>query len=436
MTTPRTEGRNRGAGWRGRHLEVLLGKPAHGGFCIARHDGRVVFVRGGIPGERVNVEVEADDKAAYCRARVIDVIEPSPDRRASVCAASSVAGAGCCDLAHLEPSAAREFTAAVVREQLARIGGLTAGVDDVMVEPLPGDDHDDLHRRTRIRLTAGADGRFGYHRYRSEDVVADLRCPQPVSGLIDAVDTWTAMPGTDLVLVMDSRGTRHAAAVAPPEPTRRTIGRRARATGRRTRRSAPRPTTLRDGDGVVLQEVGPHTWELDPLAFWQAHEAAPRTYTDLVTDWGGPSAEDVVWDLYSGAGLFSAPLADAVGPTGRVEAVEVSRRAVAAGRRSLAEVPGLHFHCGDTATTIERLQPDPSLVVLDPPRSGAGRAVIDRVAAAAPRRVVHIGCDAAAFARDLALFAGHGYRPVRLRVFDAFPLTHHVECFAALERAD
>jgi tRNA/tmRNA/rRNA uracil-C5-methylase (TrmA/RlmC/RlmD family) len=141
--------------------------------------------------------------------------------------------------------------------------------------------------------------------------------------------------------------------------------------------------------------------------------------------------------LYSGAGVFAARLSDAVGPDGLVVGVESARAAVAEGVAALADLPQVRLRAervetalGDLAATAAR----PAAVVLDPPRAGAGKAVIAALAAAEPRRIVHIGCDPAAFARDVALYAERGYRMRKLRAFDAFPLTHHVECIGLLER--
>lgn len=440
MTDPTAREDGGVGGWLGRRIEVTLGGPAHGGFCVARHDGRVVFVRAGLPGERVVVRVEADDKPSWCRARVVEVLEASPHRRESVCAASAVGGSGCCDLAHVDAEGARSFKATVLREQLQRIGGPTvAGIGEIPVEALPagpGAPAPDVGWRTRVRLTAGDDGRFGYHRYRSEEVVADLRCPQPVAGLIDGVADLRARPGSELLVMRDAVGGRHLVELGPPPPVRRSGSRRERAVGRRARGGARRTITILEGSPTVPEQVGPFTWHLDPTGFWQAHSAAPRIYSEVVTDWAAPKPGDIVWDLYSGAGLFAAPLAERVGPSGGVDAVEIASAAIDAGRRSLVDLPALSFHRGETVRTLSSLRPDPRVVVLDPPRAGAGRAVIAAVGAASPRRIVHVGCDPASFARDLALYGELGYRPDRIRAFDAFPLTHHVEAIALLVRRE
>jgi tRNA/tmRNA/rRNA uracil-C5-methylase (TrmA/RlmC/RlmD family) len=141
-----------------------------------------------------------------------------------------------------------------------------------------------------------------------------------------------------------------------------------------------------------------------------------------------------VWDLYGGAGVFAAALGDAVGESGRVLTVDTSRAASRAARAALADLPQVEVITDSVRRTLSGQHARAEVAVLDPPRSGAGRDVIDLLAAAAVPRVVHIGCEAASFARDIGLYRAHGYAVEKIKVFDAFPLTHHTECVALLTR--
>lgn len=152
-----------------------------------------------------------------------------------------------------------------------------------------------------------------------------------------------------------------------------------------------------------------------------------------MTEWAQLEPGMTAWDLYGGAGVFAAALAGAVGETGRVLSVDTSRGASRAAHG--AGRPG-HRHRRHRfgATALERTSVRADVAVLDPPRTGAGRDVIEQLAAAEVPRIVHIGCEAASFARDIGLYRESGYQVEQLRVFDSFPLTHHVECVAALTR--
>jgi tRNA/tmRNA/rRNA uracil-C5-methylase (TrmA/RlmC/RlmD family) len=169
--------------------------------------------------------------------------------------------------------------------------------------------------------------------------------------------------------------------------------------------------------------------------FWQVHPALPDALAAVVGEWSAAPVGGVAWDLYGGVGLFASVLAGQVGPTGAVTVVESSRRAVADGRAALADLPQVGWAPGRVERLLSRLAGPPEVIVADPPRKGLGRALVDALSARAPQRIVHVACDPAALARDVALFAARRYRLERLRAFDAFPMTHHVECVALLVRA-
>ncbi|HWJ65671.1 MAG TPA: TRAM domain-containing protein [Nocardioides sp.] len=184
-------------------------------------------------------------------------------------------------------------------------------------------------------------------------------------------------------------------------------------------------------------EVHGRAFEVADGGFWQVHPGAPEALVDAVLDALRPQPGERVLDLYAGVGLFTRFLQEAVGPSGRVAAVEGDRTASALSERNC---PGVTARAGDVGEVLAGGLPEEwdraDLVVLDPPRAGAKRAVVDQVVRRAPRAVAYVACDPAALARDLALFAGHGYRLASLRAFDLFPMTSHVEVVAKLVRAD
>jgi tRNA/tmRNA/rRNA uracil-C5-methylase (TrmA/RlmC/RlmD family) len=166
--------------------------------------------------------------------------------------------------------------------------------------------------------------------------------------------------------------------------------------------------------------------------FWQVHPGAPETLVATVLDMLAARPGESVLDLYAGVGLFARFLAEAVGAPGAVTVVEGDTDAC---RHAAVNVPGAEVHAGDVGRVLAAgAAPSVDLVVLDPPRTGAKRAVVEQVVARSPRAVAYVACDPAALARDVAIFAEHGYALSALRAFDAFPMTHHVECVALLER--
>jgi tRNA/tmRNA/rRNA uracil-C5-methylase (TrmA/RlmC/RlmD family) len=375
---------------------------------VARHDGRVVFVRYALPGERVRVRVTAD-RGSYWHAETIEVIEPSADRIASLCPIAGVDGAGCCDLAFVEPAAGRGLKAAVVSNQLARLGDYQWN-DAVAPVSTAGP----TGWRTRIRLDVGADGRAGFHRYHSDELVVDLNCGQLPAEMVDGLTDVAWPPGAHLHVVVDDDGQRHVA---------RTV--------RHGRRNS---TDVVEGSYQGVQRAGRHSWQVPVTAFWQAHRDAARTYSDLVGDWARPDPGMTAWDLYGGAGVFAAVLGDAVGESGQVVSVDSSRAATRSARATLADLPQVSVITDSVRRALAAQSSGADVAVLDPPRGGAGREVIDLLAAAEVPRIVHIGCEAASFARDVGLYQRHGYAVDKISVFDSFPLTHHIECVALLNR--
>jgi tRNA/tmRNA/rRNA uracil-C5-methylase (TrmA/RlmC/RlmD family) len=389
-------------------LTLDTGAPANGGSCVAHHDGRVVFVRYALPGERVRVRVTAD-RGSYWHAEVIEVIEPSADRTASLCPIAGVDGAGCCDLAFAVPEAARVLKAQVVANQLERLGGYRWGGE---AEPLSG--AGPTGWRTRVRLDVGPDRRPGFHRYHSDELVTDLRCGQLPAGMLNGLADTDWPPQAQLHVAVDDDGRRHVVSSVRA--------------GRRT------ATTVVEGDYHAVQRVGRRSWRVPVTAFWQAHRDAAGVYSGLVADWAQPGAGMTAWDLYGGAGVFAAALGDAVGESGRVLTIDTSRAATRAARAALLDLPQVEVITDSVRRALAAQRASADVAVLDPPRSGAGREVVDLLAAAGVVRVVHIGCEAASFARDIGLYRGHGYVVEKIKVFDAFPLTHHTECVALLTR--
>jgi tRNA/tmRNA/rRNA uracil-C5-methylase (TrmA/RlmC/RlmD family) len=385
---------------------VTVGAPAHGGHCVARpSDGPVVFVRHALPGEVVRVEV-TERRSGFWRADAVEVLEPSPDRVAPPCPYARPGRCGGCDFQHATLPAQRRLKEAVVAEQLARLGG-RADLD-VTVEELPGGA---FGWRSRVQYAVDAEGRPGFHPYRSHEVIAIDRCPIAHPAIQEHEVTALRWPGAGTVEVVASGGADLTVL------TRRARGGHAR---------------VREGPARVRERAVGREWTLDADAFWQVHPAAPDVLATAVVDLLRPEPHERAWDLYAGAGLFAAALSPLVD---RVTAVESDPAGVSAARRSLADLANVRVVAADVRHALANPRWRAiDLVVLDPPRSGAGREVVEAIAGRTPRAVAYVACDPAAFARDVATFGRLGYELRLLRAFDAFPNTHHVECAGLLTR--
>jgi len=411
---------DRGGGWTGTEFEVTVGPVAHGGHCVARHEGRVVFVRHTLPGERVRVRVTEDRHAGFCRADAIEVLEASPARVERPCPYSGPGLCGGCDWQHVDPAEQRRLKAAVVREQLARLAHLEDV--DVTVEELPGGP---LRWRSRARFAVDRSGAPGLRRHRSHDVVVLDDCPITVEPAAQAV-LGRRWPGAGAVDVsIDSTGA----------VTTTRLDRRGHPTSSRVVRPGgdlPEEPTAR-----AERHAGGRDWEVEGTGFWQVHPAAADALVAAVADAAAVRPGETVLDLYAGVGLFGGALAPAAGPDGRVVCVESDAAACAAADANLADLPQAEVWQGEVdvdglAGLLDELGSPPDVVVLDPPRSGAGAAVSRLLAGTGARAVIYVACDPAALARDVAAFGEAGYRLAALRGFDAFPMTAHVEVVALL----
>ena len=465
--------RDKGESLAGTELELDVGAVAHGGICVARAEGRVVFVRHALPGERVRARVtEGRERDPYLRADAIEVLVASPDRVEQPCPYAKPGRCGGCDWQHATLAAQRRLKADVVAEQLRRLAGIER---TVVVEAVPGD-QEGLGWRTRVQFGVDAEGRLGLHKHRSADLVPITRCRIAHPDLDELAATAVRWPGAAAVELATAPRRHEALVVITPRPGGRVrIPELARPAslllappGDRRRRPGDRPlagdaAVGSAGDGAsssggdsggeverplqprrlkgrtwLAEEAAGRSWRVSGGGFWQVHPGAAEVLAAAVLEGLEPRAGERALDLYAGVGLFAAVLATAVGPAGAVTAVETDRQAIADARRNLHDLPTVHLVAGRVDRVLGVSGPAEvsgpvDLVVLDPPRSGAGREVVQSIAARSPRRVAYVACDPAALARDLRTFASAGYDLHGLRAFDLFPMTQHVECVAVLE---
>jgi len=393
---------------------VDVGNIAHGGHCVARHEGRVIFVRHALPGERVRVRItEGRSQDRFLRGDAVEVMAAAPERVPRPCPYAGPGRCGGCDFQHVSLSHQRVLKTAVVREQFQRLAGLEVGVE---VEAVPGDE-EGLRWRTRVELAVDTAGRAGLRAHRSHDIIPIDDCliaSERVirSGVLETV--WTGATSVDVVAADHPD---EAVVVPVPVPGKR----------------VPR----------IGQRVDTSTWsgtfELRARGFWQVHPGTARTYVEHVLAELAPQRGERALDLYAGVGLFALALADAVGREGAVLAVEGDPRAVRDGVANAADHPQVEYRTGRVDRALKpllRQRIGVDLAVLDPPRTGAGRSVIGDLVALRPRAIAYVACDPAALARDTAYLLRGGYGLRSLRAFDAFPMTHHVECIAVFEPGD
>ncbi|MFD8885863.1 class I SAM-dependent RNA methyltransferase [Streptomyces erythrochromogenes] len=426
----------------GEEYEVEVGPVAHGGHCIARTaEGRVLFVRHTLPGERVVAKVtEGDADSRFLRADAITVLDASKDRVEAPCPYAGPGKCGGCDWQHAKPGAQRRLKGEVVAEQLKRLAGLTAEEAgwDGTVMPAEGDKlpaGQVPQWRTRVQYAVDEDGTVGLRKHRSHEIEPIDHCMIAAPGVSELGIEKQDWPQMATVEAIAASGSQDRQVVLTPRPG-----------GRLPLVELDKPVSVlrveeKDG-GVhrvhgrpfVRERADGRTYRVGMGGFWQVHPQAADTLIKAVMQGLMPRKGEMALDLYCGVGIFAGALAERLGETGAVLGIESTKRAVEDARHNLADFPRVRIEQGKVETVLPKTGiTECDLVVLDPPRAGAGKQTVRHVAGLSARRIAYVACDPAALARDLAYFAEAGYKPRTLRVFDLFPMTHHVECVAILE---
>ncbi len=397
METERTEAKKR-AFRVGEKFTTTIEKVAHGGHFIARHEGAVFFIRHGIPGETVIVEVTSTGKS-FNRGDVVEVIQPSVDRVKAPCNYAHRLGCGGCDFQHISISRQRDLKGEVITEQFARIAKmeLKVAVEEV-AEP--------LHWRTRAILNIDGSGKAGFFGSRSHNSIQIDDCLTCVPELqLSEITSRTWQPNTKLEISTNNSGNR----IIENEG-------------------------IIEGPKTLVEVVGANSFQVSHSSFWQSHKLAPAVLTEAVMQFAELQSGDQVLDLYGGVGLFTAAALTAVGATGRVDLVEASSSAIGDAKVNFENVPNVNIYLGDVAKIVPRIG-SADVVILDPPREGAGQLVLQQISALNPQRVVYVACDPAALARDCAFANDLGWQLTKVRAFDLFPMTHHIEMVALFTRS-
>lgn len=360
-------------------MQVRVEKVAHGGHFIARNDGQVIFIRDTAPGELVEIEITSKAKG-FLRANVLKVIESSPERITPPCPYSGRCGG--CDFQHLNLPYQRALKAEVIKEQFSRIAKLDIEVQ--VHEVLPT-----TRYRTHIRGVANESGDFGIFASRSHEII----------------------PIKDCLIASESLGVAKIA-VDKHEPMR--------------------PVEVPEGDQV--REVKGKKLKVKAGAFWQRHINAPEVLTDAFLNLAKLEPGEHLLDLYGGVGLFSAVAIDLLGNAGRIDLIENSTPATDSALENFQSYQNVNVINSDVAKALKRIK-HADVVVLDPPRAGAGAEVVDQIMRINPKRIVYVACDPASLARDVQRFVANGWQLTQIDGYDLFPMTQHIETVCLLTRA-
>jgi len=388
-------------------VQVTIEKVAHGGHFIARHDGAVIFVRHAIPGEKCTIQITSTG-SSFNRADVVSVETRSEFRVEAPCTFAHRNGCGGCDFQHISVDHQRTLKSDVIAEQFSRIAKMELRIDVEVVG-------ESTHWRTRAIATTDRNGKLGFYKSRSHSIAPVTDCIICVEAMNFGEIASRDLKGDVRVEISASNTGERSIALAPTRGEDK--------------------ARLTEGPAVLHENVLDKSLEVSQESFWQSHKKAPEVLTQAVLDFAQLKTGEHVLDLYGGVGLFSAAILGAVGAAGHVDLIEGSKVATADAARNFAAFSNITIATGDVAKLLPRITAA-DVVVLDPPRDGAGKETVAHIARLAPRAIVYVACDPAALARDTAYLADHSYSLVKVRAFDLFPMTHHIECVALYARTE
>ena len=438
------------------YTAVITGYTAEG-LGVARIHGQVVFVHGGVRGERCTVRIlKVLKNIAY--ARVEEILERSPARREPDCPHYPACGG--CDFRHISYAEELEAKRQRVEDALRRVGGAELPVEEILAAPTVDG------YRNKAQFPVSPEGLAGFYRARSHQVIPALDCrlqaPQAgaVAGAVEAylrafsVPAYDERTGRGLLRHIYVRTSREGRALVclvvngEALPHEKELVRRIRAACPDTVgvmlnvNTRDTNAVLGDayrtlwGEDTLVDELCGLTFRLSAPAFYQVNrDQAERLYGKAV-EFAGLTGRETVLDLYCGAGTITLAMARYAG---RVIGAEIVPEAIANAwenaRRNGME--NAEFFCGDAGAIAkklaeERLRPD--VIVVDPPRKGLGEEVAPVIASMDPERIVYVSCDPGTLARDVKRFSEQGYRAVRAAAADLFPRTRHVETVVLLSQ--
>jgi 23S rRNA (uracil1939-C5)-methyltransferase len=447
---------------RGETLELTIDDLAFGGEGVGRADGYVVFVRGGLPGDRLRVRL-TEARGRFGRAAIEEVLVPSPDRVPAPCPYFGRCGG--CRLQHLAYPAQLAFKEKQVRECLHRLGG----VGEFELRPiLPA--ADTYGYRNKMEFTiAGDPPALGLHVFERYDVVLDIeRCllqSETMNTLLDefrrqlrdrALSVWDPRTERGLlrfVMMREGRNTGEAmvnvVAAAPDvetlTPVADAVRDRAPATtsvvlnvnAKKASVAVGSEEHLLSGREYITESLDGVVFQVSANSFFQTNTRQAERLFAVVEAACELTGEETLLDLYSGTGAISLLLARRVRA---VYGIEVAAAAVADAVRN-ARANGIG-NCTFLAGEVRHVLPDlmrqgvrASVVVADPPRAGFHPKALSALATLAPARIVYVSCNPSTLARDVGDLVRQGYRLEWVQPVDMFPQTPHIEAVARLSRA-
>ena len=381
-------------------ITLNVGNIANGGHFIGRHNDQIVFVRHSLTGERANVKITAvNSKFAFGDA--IEIIKKSKDRVNAPCKYAHPEGCGGCDFQHIDPIAQLNLKKIVIQDQFKRIAKIEINPEIISKDSLGG-----LNWRTRLNLAISENRKLGLHVHKSNKIVEIDECLIAVEGINKSEIFNKKWENEDNIKISYS---------SDDDMNISQLGKNI------------------SGPDKLNEVVDDNKYYISPKSFWQSHKNAPSFILEQVLKFANIKEGERVCDLYGGVGLFTLPISKILGENGEVHLIEVNSVCIADATEMFADVKNIFIHHGTVEQKLGSIKKI-NTIILDPPRNGVSKQVINQMIEKKPQTIIYVSCNPSTLARDTKILTDNNYTLTNIVGLDLFPMTHHIECVASFTK--
>ena len=381
-------------------ITLDIGTIANGGHFIARHNEQIIFVRHSITGEKANVKITAvNSKFAFGDA--VEILKKSKDRVNAPCKYAHPEGCGGCDFQHIDLKTQLNFKKIVIQDQFKRIAKI-----DINPDLISADSESGLNWRSRLNLGISENKKLGLHSHKSNKIIEIDECLIALKE-INNLDVFNKhWENNDNIKISCS---------SENDITITHLGKKI------------------SGSDKLKEVVKDNKFNISPQSFWQSHKNAPGIILEQVLKFANIKKGERVCDLYGGVGLFTLPISKIIGENGEVHLIETNRTCIDDANEMFADLKNIFTHHGTVEQKLGSVKKIDT-IILDPPRNGISKQVINQMIEKKPHTIVYVSCNPSTLARDTKILLNNKYALTNVVGLDLFPMTHHVECVASFSK--
>ena len=381
-------------------ITLDIGTIANGGHFIARHNDQIIFVRHSITGEKANVKITAvNSKFAFGDA--VEILKKSKDRVNAPCKYAHPEGCGGCDFQHIDIKTQLNFKKIVIQDQFKRIEKI-----DINPDLISADSNSGLNWRSRLNLGISENKKLGLRSHKSNKIIEIDECLIALKE-INNLDVFNKhWENNDNIKISCS---------SENDITISHLGEKI------------------SGSDKLKEVVGDNKFNISPQSFWQSHKSAPGIILEQVLKFANIKKGERVCDLYGGVGLFTLPISKIIGENGEVHLIETNRTCIDDANEMFTDLKNIFIHHGTVEQKLGSIKKIDT-IILDPPRNGISKQVINQMIEKKPHTIVYVSCNPSTLARDTKILLNNKYELTNVVGLDLFPMTHHVECVTSFTK--